>query len=141
MADMAVHSAVGNESEKMHRCTLLDRTAKNPSQRFIFEELPDFNGPVDPGEILVDDATGADIEMPHLGVAHLPLRQSYRAIVGNQGGGGLSCLPTVHVGRSGKMDRVALPRLPNPPAIENGQQYRRDLLHHFSCAIKLIQEA
>ena len=137
MADMTVHPAVGNKPEQMHRRTLDSGAAENPGQRLVFEKIPGFNGPVDSGEILIDDAACADVEMPHLGIAHLPNRQTHRAVVGDQGRGGPGGLPAVHVGRAGKMDGVAFPRFPNPPAVENSQQYRRDLLHRFSSAVEL----
>ena len=39
-------------------------------------KLAVLNGLGDPGELLIDDAAGADIGVPDFGVAHLPLRQS-----------------------------------------------------------------
>ena len=42
----------------------------------IMVESPILNGEIDAGEFLVDDATCAEIEMPHLGISHLALGQA-----------------------------------------------------------------
>ena len=45
-------------------------------QRWVGKKVPGIDGAVDAGELLVHHATGADIQMPDLGIAHLPLGQA-----------------------------------------------------------------
>ena len=42
----------------------------------IFIEAAVFDGGIDAGKVLIDDAAGADIHVADLGVAHLPVRQT-----------------------------------------------------------------
>src|SRR5207237_5414279 len=37
------------------------------------------HGRVDAGEVLLDHGAGSQVEVPHLGVAHLPLGEAHRA--------------------------------------------------------------
>ena len=71
---MAVHSAVGKQSEKMelvssraHECFARDRIA---GELTIRDRL------VDSSEILINDPARAEIEMAHLRVSHLSFRQT-----------------------------------------------------------------
>ena len=46
-------------------------------QRYIIEENPVVDGFGDASELLIDDASSADVEVTDFGVAHLALRQPH----------------------------------------------------------------
>ncbi len=77
MCDVTVDAAVGQQSENVKRATRFLDVLHRVVQRHIIKENPVIDGLRDAGELLIDDAPGADIEMTDLGVSHLTLRQPY----------------------------------------------------------------
>lgn len=73
--DVAVNAAIGEQPENMQRAVRFLDVLHRMVQRDIIEENPVIDGFGDAGELLIDDASGADIEVTDLGVAHLTLRQ------------------------------------------------------------------
>jgi len=53
------------------------------------EQLPVADALVDAGEVLVDDPAGAQVQMPHHGIPHLPLRKTDGFAAGGEGGAGV----------------------------------------------------
>ena len=73
---VAVHAAWRNEAEEVQCAARLLRTRDGMEQRLVLEERTVGNRLRDARELLVDDASCADVRMPDFGVAHLPVRQA-----------------------------------------------------------------
>ena len=78
-------------------------------------------GTVDLHQILIDDATCADIEMPRLGVAHLPVWQAHVRTRSLQLGVRIAGLQLIHVRRGGPIDHVSPAPVADSPTVENDQ--------------------
>ena len=74
--DVAVDTAVGQQTENMERAAGLFDMPHRVIQRKIIEKNLVLDGFGDAGKFLVDDASGADIEVPDFGVSHLPFGKS-----------------------------------------------------------------
>ena len=67
-----VHAAVGEQAREVNRAAVLHRIDE---RRVRFQLVPR-DGLADAHDVLIDDPSRADIEMPDLGVAHLIARQT-----------------------------------------------------------------
>ena len=94
-------------------------------QRFLQDRLggdgPVRHGAVDPEQVLVDDAPGADVEVPHFAVAHLAFGQAHGLTVGGQGGVGMLVHQPIETGRGGHMHGVVGIGLSDAPAVEDDE--------------------
>ena len=77
LALMAVHAARRQEAHDMQRTAAGHRGGDGRGQHWIAREFARGDRMVDAREVLVDDATGADVEMTDLRVAHLALGQAH----------------------------------------------------------------
>src|SRR5256885_16683069 len=77
-----MHAARRDEAKYMECARVATGNGDGLPKHRINCELTGFDGAVDAGEILVDDAPGTDVEMSHLGVAHLAARQPDRTFGG-----------------------------------------------------------
>ena len=96
MGDMAMHAAVGEKADQMKfgfLCLL-----HGLEQNGIFGYGTVLHRQADSGIILVDDPPSADVEVAHLGVAHLSAGQTHRQARGGQGGGGVAFPVSLQVG-------------------------------------------
>ena len=74
---VAVHAARRDEAQHVQRAAATARLPTTAaSSTGLRRELAGRDSVIDAREVLVDDASRADVEMPDLGVAHLPARQS-----------------------------------------------------------------
>ena len=95
-------------------------------QRLVLEEGAVGDRVVDPGQVLLDDRPGAEVEVADLGVAHLPVGQADVATLGREPGV-REALPEVVEDRGlGERDRVAGPGLGQAPAVEDDERDRGD---------------
>ena len=76
MVVMAVHAARRDQSHDVQCTAALLYTVYNREQCLVLEEITVLDVACDARELLIDNATRADIRVPDLGVAHLPVRQS-----------------------------------------------------------------
>ncbi len=122
-----VHAAVGDEAEQVQASA---RAVAGPlagaEQGLVVEEAPVGDRVVDPGQVLLDDRAGAEVEVADLGVPHLALRQADVAALGGELGVGVATPEPVEDRRLGKRDRVSGPRLGESPAVEDDQGERGD---------------
>ena len=82
MLDMTVYAAIRQQTHQMQRRTVLLAVFHRVQKRRILEEIPVLNGLGDLSQILIYDTTRPDIQVAHLRVAHLPIRQSYEKSAG-----------------------------------------------------------
>ena len=76
--DVGVHAAVGQQAHKVQRRTRLLRSFDGLVDDLVFADGAITARQVDARELLVHHAAGADVQVPHFGVAHLPGRQAHR---------------------------------------------------------------
>ena len=92
MGDVAVDAAVGEQAPEVELLAVVARAVHGLDEGGIFEEVALLDRLGDLGEVLIDDAARADVEVPDLRVPHLPVGEPYgepaRAELG--GGVGLS---------------------------------------------------
>ena len=79
---MAVHATGRDQSEAVQRGAAIAGTVDRVAQRRVLVEAAVLDGAVDARQRLVDEPSGADGEMAHLGVALLAGRQSHRLTAG-----------------------------------------------------------
>ena len=124
MSHVAVHAAVGDESQKMHRGAAPDGLGEGVLEHAVHEERAVLDGLGDARQVLVDDAAGTDVQVPHLGVAHLARRQPHGRARGVERAVRVRGAQTVERGRARQADSVAgtIGRL--TPAVHDHQHDR-----------------
>ena len=97
------------------------RRSAGRAQLGIGEETAVLDRRIDAGEILVDDAAGAEIHVPHFGIAHLPVRKADMAAFGmDQGVRTLRPQPAP-VRKIGQRQRVVRGILAMAPTVQDQQ--------------------
>ena len=102
-----VDAAVAQEAEEVERLAALPGVLDRADERGVLEEGAVLDRLVEAGDPLVDDEAGAEVEVPDLGVAHLPGGQADVAAGGSHLGVGELPHPAVDVRRVGQPDGVA----------------------------------
>ena len=132
MVDVAVHPAVGKQSEQMEAALVLFHVFNRLKERFVFKEAAVFNCLGHPGQILIHNPSGTDIQMPHFGVSHLSVRKT---------DGFPACLErcmrifvpiAVKVRFVGLLDGISFPFFTEGKTIQNTQQHWFRSVHCFS---------
>ena len=77
MRQMAMHAAIRTQSHEVQRRIMLLAVLDCSKERGILKELAVVNRFRDAGKLLIHDAPGADVQMPHLGIPHLPRGQAH----------------------------------------------------------------
>ena len=102
--DVAVYAAIGDKTKEVEAafCCLV----KGILQNFVFRQLIIANCLINTGEILVNDAARAQVEMADLRVSHLAFRQAHVFTAGGQGGMRVSFVKVVMKGGLGQEGSV-----------------------------------
>ena len=95
-------------------------------QHGVLEEAAVGNRFVDPGQVLRDDRTRTEVEVPNLGVPHLAVGEADVAPAGRQRGVRVAIPQAVENQRRSLADRVARAGWREAPTIEHDQRQRRD---------------
>ena len=95
---MAVHAAVRAEPPDVQLFALLFGVSDGAEQRLVFEKFAVLDLFGDLSQFLIDDAAGAHVQVPDLGIAHLPFRQADAHAAGAQLRGGILRPVAVDVG-------------------------------------------
>ena len=77
MGQVAMHPAVGAQAIQVQGAVVGLAVFHRPQKGGILEKIPLPDGLGDPGQLLVYDAACADIQVTHLAVPHLPIRQAH----------------------------------------------------------------
>src|SRR5207253_8924680 len=77
-------------------------------------------------QVLAYDRAGAEVEMTHLGVAHLPVREAHRPPAGGERRVRKLLPQAIEHRRARERDGIARPRLGQAPAVEHHQAYRAE---------------
>ena len=116
-----VDTAVRHEAEQVQPLG-----AARLAQRLVLEERAVLDRLVDPQQVLLHHRARAEVEMAHLGVAHLPLRQAHRWAVRGERRVRVLLPELVEHGRVRQVDRVPGPRLGQPPAVQHDEADARE---------------
>ena len=122
-----VDAPVRNQPDQVQATAgALDRPPAGTDQGLVVEEGSVGDRVVDPGEVLGNDRSGAEVEVTDLGVAHLSLGQTDIGPPGGQGGVGEGVPQSVEDRRFGEIDRVSGSGLGQPPSVEDDQRKTLD---------------
>ena len=126
--DVGMDPAIADQPEQME---LLGVGALHRAQeQLVAEEFARGDGQVNAGDVHIDDAAGADVEMADFAVAHLPLGQADVGAGGVHEGVGEFFQQFIPGGLAGERDGVGLPLGAVAPAIQDGQHQRfRQICH------------
>src|SRR4029078_6400834 len=98
------------------------RALSGADEDIVLEEAAVGDRGVDPGQVLLDDRAGSEVEVPDLGVAHLPVG---KADVVPRGGQSRVRVAVPEGGERGRLrlrDRVPRAGLGKPPAVEDDER-------------------
>ncbi len=120
-----VDAAVGDQAEQVQAAArAAPGGVAGGEQRLVVEEAAVGDRVVDPGQVLLDDRPGAEVEVADLRVAHLALGQADVAPLGGELRVREALPEPVEDRRLGERDRVARPRRGEAPAVEDHQHQR-----------------
>ena len=128
VGDVAVDAAVRNEPHEMQGAVLFLAVGHCRLQLGNLKQVSVFDGLCNAGQLLINDAASAHVQVAHLGVAHLSVGKSY----GKSGGVALDKGAFRHqfiqMRLFGHGNRVAFGFLPKPKAVHD-HQYDRFSVH------------
>ena len=128
----AVDLAVGDKTHQVQASAAARGVLDGEVHGLVLEEGTVVDGVVDADDFLLDDAPGADVEVPHLAVAHHPLGQPDGAPGALDEGVGIVGVEAVEIRRIGLLDGVSGRIVAMTVAIEdhenNGAVWHGDVL-------------
>ena len=120
-----VHPAVGDQADEVDAL----RVGERLHQHLVGLDRAVVDGVVDAGQVLLDHSAGAEVQVPHLGVAHLALGQAHRGARRIELGVRIARPEVVEDRRVGERDRVARAVGSEPEAVEHDQADGGERLH------------
>ena len=123
---------VGRGLLAQHACRTTDchRQIDRIGQSAVGEERAGADRAPNPGELLIDHATGTEIEVADLRVAHLPTRQADCRARGANHGVWIGCPETVPNGRFRRVDRIVVGVTAQTPAVKDQEKRWAYLVFH-----------
>mmetsp|Transcript_32480 Transcript_32480/g.62560 ORF Transcript_32480/g.62560 Transcript_32480/m.62560 type:complete len:339 (+) Transcript_32480:2061-3077(+) len=121
MGDMSMHPAVRHHAHQMRRATCIFEFGDKRLQRGIVKKRAVLDGQINLPQIHRHHTARANIGVSHLGVAHLPAWQANVWPMGDQSRRRTIRHHRIKVGRFGKIGRIGLGLIRQPPAIQNAQ--------------------
>ncbi len=122
VVDVRVHAAVGDEPRDVQHTAPAASGRERRLQRGVARERPVGHRIADAHQVLGDDAPRADVEMPDLGVAHLPLGQPDGTAGGDQRGVRIALPERVEDGRPRERHGVPGPVGRETEAVEHDER-------------------
>ena len=119
-----VHAAVADQTHQVNGPVVLDRGVARANEHGILEERPVANRFADANEVLHHDASGAEVQVSDLAVAHLPLRQPDGEPGRIEQRAGIARDERVPRGSVGQRDRISFAFWAVSPAVEHYQDHR-----------------
>ena len=117
-------ASVGEKPHDMQRTAWLLRRIETRVDDLVFVDGTRAARAVDARKLLMDDATGADVQMPDLGIAHLALRQADR-LAGRLKARALTGEQLVEKRRACKRDGIAGTCGRKPEAVHDNEAHRK----------------
>src|SRR5437764_549879 len=129
MVLMGVHVAIGKQSDEMQLTATRASTFYRVEQDRIGEDRAVLDHYVNLGDVHVHDAAGAHIEVADFAVAHLAVRQTYKAPAGVNERVGILAQQLVVSGLASESDGVGLALGAIAPTIEDDEDERLGFGH------------
>ena len=136
VGDVAVDAAVGQQAHQVEGTVPLLAVVHGLHIGVVLKKAAVLDGTADAGQILEHHPAGADVGVPHLGVAHLALGQAHVQPGGGQPAAGVLGKNLVQVRLAGGGNGVALPLVRQAEAVHNDQGSR--CLTHNNLESKLL---
>ncbi len=121
MVERRVHAAVGCQAHQVQCLARLAGVFVGSLDLGIVQDSAALDSLVDFHQVLVHDTARADIEVTHLGVAHLAVGQTHALAAGEQLRVGIGLEQMIPVGSRSRVDCVGMGMVAQSPAIENYQ--------------------
>lgn len=121
MLAAGVHPGVAYYSQQVNIGVVFLGVVQCRAKRVVGEKTTIGNRQVDPGQILVDHSTRADVEMAGFGVSIFARRQPHCLASSSQFGMGEAMPEMGYVDQFGLRNRIARTGRSHPPAIENNE--------------------
>ena len=122
MPDMAVHAAVREQARQMQPAAALFDRFQQPIEHRVGGKGAVLQGHVDTRHVLVDHAPGPDVQVAHLGIAHVAFRQAHGPARGRQLRMRATSVEVVQIGSGREIRRIAGSGRGQAPAVKNQQQ-------------------
>ena len=101
-----VHAAIRNQAEDVQGAASRPGFLNTLDERGKFKKIAALDGAVDANDDLIHHPARAEIEMPHFGIAHLPVRKPHGAPGGEKAGMGTVREQGIHGRGIGQCDGV-----------------------------------
>ena len=124
VVDVAVHAAIGQQPREVQPPARPLHVCQQLKQRGVGGKFARLHRHVDAGHILIHDASGPDIEVPHFRIAHISGGQPHRASGGVDARRARQGDEPIDVGRPRKAGGIARTGGSQPVAIKNEEQRR-----------------
>ena len=108
MSDVAMHPTVGEKADQVKLTVPLPGQIHGLMQNGITGKCALLHRQADPGQVLIDDPSPAQVEVSHLGVSHLASGQTHRQAGCLEGGGGIFLPQSLQVGFAGISNGISL---------------------------------
>ncbi len=109
----------------MERGVSRSRSGERVREDRVLRERAVLDRAVDPGQILIHDAAGPEVQVAHLGVSHLPAREAHGLPPRDEGRVRARAHERVHHGRARHEDGVPFRARIETPAVEDDQPRQR----------------
>src|SRR5258708_6897865 len=138
MSLLRMHTAVGEQAEQMESPLAHARVLHRREQDGMREELAILDHQVDARDVHVNDAAGADVEMPDFAVAHLSFRKADERSAGMNERVGIFAQQPVVSGLARQRDCVGFGLGAVSPAVEDDEDERFGTGHWWksSCTMR-----
>ena len=117
-----MHAARGSQPHQVHALAILLGIFVCRHDFGVLQDAPVGACAVDFHQILIHDAARANVQVAHLGVAHLPVGQAHVLARSQQLRVRVVLGQVIHVRRGGAEDGVVLSAIANAPTVENHQK-------------------
>ena len=115
----AVHAAVAGEAHEVYATARLLSAGESSDHLGVLHDGAVGDGAIDFHEVLIDHASGANVQVAHLTVAHLSVGQSDVLSAGHKLGVGVFGTKQVPIGSLGEENRVAAGWRRYAPPVQN----------------------
>ena len=132
---MRMHAARGHQAHEVTDAAAPPQACDQVEQCRRFFDLVVTDGIADAREILHHDAASADVEVPNLGIPHLPFRKADVPAGGVQEGMRTVCPEPIEHGGSRLSHRIVSRRPAEAPAVQHHQHDRATLRIRLSLHI------
>ena len=119
MNERRVHTTAGSKTHEVDALVVLLCVFVCAHDFRVLQNATVLAGTVDFHEVLIDDASCADVEVTHFGVAHLSVRKTYVLAAGVELRVWTNCIEIIKIRGWSAIDDVAFTLVADSPSVEN----------------------